>query len=109
MPAEPKLRCPCCGGLARWHDFQTAGQHSVVVRRVLRGLGRGRGFEWSTEAAPVSALMVLSVALTNAADQVNWQLAAIPVPQCPVCGETLSPDPVAASWYCSWCGSAFQA
>src|SRR3990167_6871516 len=112
MAAERKVRCPCCGSLARGQDFAAAGHHVVEVRRVLRGLGRGKGFEWSTEPAPVAALLVLHQALTNALTQVSDQLAtlgSIPAPACTVCGTVMTPDLARNQWHCPTCGTTFPA
>lgn len=79
---------------------------------MLRGLGRGRGFEWSTEVAPVPALAMLHDALSRALAQVTSQLealAAIPAPPCPHCGELLTPDVVRGEWQCSRCGVVLPA
>ncbi|MBL0215415.1 MAG: hypothetical protein IPQ07_16205 [Myxococcales bacterium] len=89
-----------------------AGQHVVEMRRVLRGLGRGKGFEWSTEPAPVAALTVLHQALTNALAQVSAQLSAvasIPAPACTVCGTVMTPDLARNEWHCPGCGTTFPA
>lgn len=110
MAAEPKVRCPCCGSLARGRDFASAGQHVVEVKRVLRGLGRGRGFAWSSEPAPATALTLLGQALTNALAQVTAQLAtltSIPAPPCAVCGTVMTPDLVRNQWHCAGCGTTF--
>lgn len=112
MAAEPKIRCPCCGSLARGRDFAAAGQHVVEVKRVLRGQGRGRGFEWSEEPAPLTALAVLHQALTNALAQVSTQLAtlsSIPAPPCTVCGTVMTPDLARNQWHCAGCGTTFPA
>jgi len=77
---------------------------------VLRGLGRGRGFAWSAEPAPVTALSLLHQALTNALSQVTAQLStltAIPSPGCTVCGTAMTPDLVRNEWHCSGCGTTF--
>lgn len=89
-----------------------AGTHRVEVRRVLRGLGRGKGFEWSREAATAATLEFLQQALWRAIAQVQHMAASIawmppPPALCPSCGRGLAWYPDEQSWYCAHCGASW--
>jgi len=73
--ARVYLRCPACGKLARPEALTGAGTHDLVLRRVDRGLGRGRGFEWSRVPCPPAVLRLLSEVLERAQTQVQNLLA----------------------------------
>ena len=93
--ARERYRCPTCGSLAQAEDIAAAGSHHVEVRRVLRGLGRGKGFEWSREAATAETLEFLQQALWRAIAQVQQMAAAVawmppPPALCPACSGGLA-------------------
>ena len=111
--ARPRSRCPTCGSLAQVEDIAAAGTHQVEVRRVLRGLGRGKGFEWSREVATPATLEFLQQALWRAIGQVQQmaaQVAWMPPPPalCPACGGGLAWYPATQSWHCAACGGAWS-
>ena len=73
---QERVRCPTCGSLAQAADLAAAGSHQIEVRRVLRGLGRGRGFLWSHDAATPEVFAFLHAALLRAIGQVEHMHAA---------------------------------
>lgn len=110
--ARERYRCPTCGSLALAEDILASGTHLVEVRRVLRGLGRGRGFEWSRETATAETLEFIQQALWRAIAQVQQMAAAaawMPPPPavCPACGGGLAWYPAAQSWHCAGCGASW--
>jgi hypothetical protein len=105
--ADEKVIRPLCGILVGHDRIEAAGSQHVEVRRVLRGLGRGRGFEWSHEAARQEVLVELDQALSRAFQQVRWMLANTgPSPVCTFCTGVLSWHTDRQEWICVSCGAS---
>jgi hypothetical protein len=81
------INCPVCGRLGDSARFERAGTHSLGLKRVLRGLGRGKGFEWGRLTLRLEVLQALEGALERALAQVR-QLAGATA-WCPQCREVL--------------------
>lgn len=111
MAGPPHIRCPACGGMTKAPSLMQAGQHLLQVRRVLRGLGRGRGFAWSTELITAPALRFLHEALGRAMAQVETMLASAPeaAPTCTTCGIGLAWEPRTWMWHCTSCDQVWPA
>jgi hypothetical protein len=93
--AHEHVHCPVCARLVKTESLERAGTHQLSIRTVLRGLGKGRGFEWSIESLRMDVLVALEQALQRALVQVQMlkvQVAAQPI-------YTTMPDS-----YCRKCG-----
>lgn len=121
--ATPHVRCPTCGRLGTASVFLRAGSHLLEVRTVLRGRGRGKGFDWSREPASVPVLQTLMLALNRALGQVQTLMdhavaaqAAValatptrwvaPAP-CGHCAAAVLWEPEVGRWICSGCRAVY--
>src|SRR3970040_1010558 len=94
--APPRIRCPACGRLALVHSLESAGNHWLELRRVLRGRGRARGFDWSREAVPGKILLLLRDGLGRALMQVDRTLAMVDAGAYPAMADIPSGPPSCA-------------
>ena len=72
--ARTFFRCPVCGRIALADGIERAGTHELHKRRVVRGLGRGRGFLWSLEELQFGELCVLRDATEKALAQLQARI-----------------------------------
>lgn len=97
--------------------LEQAGTHLLEVRRVLKGRGRGLGFDWSREPVPVRLLVVLEQSLLRALGQVHQLMNAVqagaypitpdlpPVPPvCPGCCQVTTWLANVGRFRCEHCG-----
>src|SRR5690349_429431 len=107
--AVEHVHCPVCGKLARTDALPKAGTHQLSIRRVLRGLGKGRGFEWSYEGLRLDVVIGLERALVAAMQQVQGLKAMLAgshlAPICSGCGGSAVWRPEAQRYACPRCNA----
>src|SRR5688500_1288854 len=101
--ATEHVPCSICGRMTTAPRLAQAGSHALTVKTVMKGLGRGKGFEWAEQPMRLNVARALEGALLRALAQVQGAIQNLDA-ACRRCGGHITFLPARAVFGCTVCG-----